>query len=146
VSARCLITEGRHYVVDPVSGCWMWIRHIDRYGYGHAAEGELAHRRVYRERVGEIPAGLALDHLCRNRSCVNPAHLEPVTPGENNLRSLAARGIPSTRTTCSHGHDMTDAYVEPGTGRRKCRECRRRWSLTWWHRNRGVVRSIGGAA
>jgi hypothetical protein len=138
VSAACRITEGRHYTVDADTGCWVWTRRVDKNGYGRAAESELAHRRSYRENVGELATNEPLDHLCRNRRCVNPDHLEPVTTLENNLRSFEARGIDRNRQTCSYGHDMSDAYVE-ATGRRKCRECRRIWAREWARRNKKVA-------
>jgi hypothetical protein len=77
--------EGGDYIVDE-SGCWIWQRYINRHGYGRLARGgkrgtprQLAHRWYYERLVGPIPDGLELDHLCRNRACVNPDHLEPVT-------------------------------------------------------------------
>jgi hypothetical protein len=138
VSAYSRITEGRHYEVDAGTGCWVWVRRIDSHGYGRAAESELAHRRSYRENVGDLAPSQPLDHLCRNRRCVNPDHLEPVTARENNVRSFIARGIRPDRQTCSRGHDMGDAYVE-ATGRRKCRECRRTWAREWARRNKKVA-------
>ena len=80
-----------------------------------------AHRVVYEALVGPIPDGLWIDHLCRNRSCVNPDHLEPVTPKEN-----IRRGVKSKRnwTACPKGHTYTpdNTYWRP-TGQRRCRDC-----------------------
>lgn len=82
------------YVVD-ANGCWVWQRATQRNGYGKAWDGQrlaLAHRVYYELHKGPIPEGLHLDHLCRNRACCNPEHLEPVTVAENNRRSAPERG------------------------------------------------------
>lgn len=84
------------YVVDEDTGCWNWGLQVDRDGYGRARRaGETsptaAHRVVYEEIRGPIPSGLDLDHLCRNRRCVNPDHLEPVTRTENYRRGLRTK-------------------------------------------------------
>lgn len=70
-------------------GCWVWVGRKNRNGYGRACwQGKepVAHRLVYELVVGTIPEGMFLDHLCRNRACCNPEHLEPVTPQVNTLR------------------------------------------------------------
>ncbi len=79
------------------AGCWNW-RWLDSWGYGKVAwqladsrRWWMAHRASYELLVGPIPTGLSLDHLCRNRSCINPQHLEPVTIAENNRRAMKAR-------------------------------------------------------
>jgi len=78
-----------------------------------------AHRASYEAFVGPIPDGLDLDHLCRNKPCINPAHLEPVTRAENLRRHYAL-----TVTACPHGHayDHANTYVGPD-GKRRCRSC-----------------------
>lgn len=86
---------------DPATGCWNWTRAIGSNGYGQIGVGgdrkQYAHVASYEQFVGPIPAGMQLDHLCRNRRCINPKYLEPVTPRENTRRGLVARGKqPST--------------------------------------------------
>lgn len=107
------------------SVCWQWIAGGDK-GYGRfyisEAKGRvLAHRWAYEALVGPIPAGLDLDHLCRNPGCVNPAHLEPVTKRVNTLRGLGYAAENARKTTCPDGHVYD--YVEPSTGKRRCRAC-----------------------
>ncbi|HEY8766071.1 MAG TPA: HNH endonuclease signature motif containing protein [Dehalococcoidia bacterium] len=79
-------------------GCWPWTGVIHPLGYGHVnipgtRNPQMAHRASYEFFVGPIPDGLELDHLCRNRGCVNPSHLEPVTHLENVRRGAAARAL-----------------------------------------------------
>jgi hypothetical protein len=86
-------TSPDEYAVDPETGCWLWQRSIVRGGYGIAwrdGKHAIAHRWYYEHLVGPIPEDLALDHLCRVRHCVNPAHLEPVTHRENCRRGANA--------------------------------------------------------
>lgn len=96
--------------------CWEWHGPATRRGYG-IVRSILVHRTLYELMVGEIPEGLQLDHLCRNRRCANPTHLEPVTAAENNRR---ARNTEINR--CLRGHA---AYVFRSNGRRRCVTCER---------------------
>jgi len=126
--------------------CWVWEAAIHTSGYGAIGEGGkhgrmlMAHRVAYELLVGPIPVGLELDHLCRNRRCVNPSHLEPVTSSENKLRSplvgrvwqvhgaIAAAKVRNGRATCPNGHpwDEQNTYQRPGKGNgRTCRACNR---------------------
>lgn len=103
------------------NGCWIWPFQIDRDGYGKYGSGS-AHRWTYTQVVGPIPTGLELDHLCRVRACVNPAHLEPVTHLENMRRRSALI------THCKRGQEFTpeNTYlVTHGVPRRCCRACNR---------------------
>ncbi|MDQ0726849.1 HNH endonuclease signature motif containing protein [Microbacterium sp. W4I20] len=111
------------------AGCWEWLGYVDSNGYGHH-RGKFAHR-VYFEMFNdtEIPAGLHLDHLCRNRSCVNPEHLEPVSPKENILRGVGAGAQNARKTHCIKGHEFTPENTRimkaPNGQTRQCRECNR---------------------
>lgn len=104
-------------------GCWPWagkIQSVARYGlYGR----RLAHRVAYTLAVGPIPEGMEIDHLCRNRACVNPAHMEPVTHRMNALRGEGVGAVHSRKATCPNGHAYELSYPSDH-GRRRCRRCR----------------------
>lgn len=84
-----------------------------------------AHRFAYEHYVGPVPDGLILDHLCRNRHCANPEHLEPVTWAQNTLRGIGPTAVNAAKTHCYRGHPLDDAYIIPSTGGRQCRGCTR---------------------
>jgi len=101
--------------------CILWQGVIDPQGYARRG-GKLLHRSEYKRLVGPIPEGLVIDHLCRNRSCINVEHMEPVPQAENLRRGLLGVLL----TQCRHGH----AYTEENTyynakGHRRCRACNR---------------------
>jgi hypothetical protein len=113
------------------NGCWNWNLYVSpSTGYGFLTTGgrrHLAHRVSYESLVGPIPDGLQIDHLCRNRRCVNPEHLEPVTGSENCNRAPVHVAHNRAKTHCPNGHP----YDEANTGRtgryqhRYCRACAR---------------------
>lgn len=115
---------------EPNSGCWLWTGTWGTGGYGdfrptRSKRMERAHRTAYRLLRGPIPEGLQLDHLCRVRCCVNPAHLEPVTSAENIRRGRTGENMRS-KTHCPQGHEYSPANTyHDRTGRRHCNECRR---------------------
>lgn len=124
------------------SGCWEWLGGTNGHGYGTFMVAKrlpraYAHRYSYELHVGPIPAGLQIDHLCRNRSCVNPAHLEVVTCLENLMRSEHPHFKTARTGVCQRGHDMSDAYVGPN-GHRRCRECARANQRAYALRRRAV--------
>jgi hypothetical protein len=113
--------------LDPATGCMEWTGALDRKGYARLAMGEgrnkIAHRVAYEAERGPIPDGLTIDHLCRNKRCSNPDHLEAVTFAENTRRENAQRPV---ATHCPRGHEWTPANTySQSNGRRTCRACRR---------------------
>jgi len=116
------------------NGCWRWTDVLSGNGYGYLGVGGrkgrdiLAHRLAYRLYVGPIPAGMTVDHLCRNRWCVNPAHLEAVSLRVNLLRGDNPAARNARRTHCLRGHPFSgegaDVVID-NLGRRVCRHCTR---------------------
>tara|TARA_R110000796_G_scaffold3212_10_gene12307 strand:- start:296 stop:697 length:402 start_codon:yes stop_codon:yes gene_type:complete len=121
-----------NFVIEPVSGCWLWIAAASG-DYGRKYHGgwmQQAHRVSYQLHVGPIAEGLVIDHLCRNKLCVNPEHLEAVTQSENCKRgdSGKAQGDRNlAKTHCSHGHELDGVRAK----QRYCKTC---------HRQREAVR------
>ncbi len=109
------------------NGCWLWVGNLHS-GYGrfyyHGTEFR-AHVWAYTNCIGPVPAGLELDHLCRNRACVNPLHLEPVTTKVNLLRGVSPPAINARKTHCSNGHPLSgDNLCIELNGDRRCIACR----------------------
>ena len=126
---------------EPMSGCWLWTGAIDQKQYariGISGKNLQVHRISYELFKGKIPDGLCIDHLCRVRFCVNPDHMEPVTPQVNSARGLT--GIfGRSKTHCPRGHEYTpeNTYRSPGRyARRSCLICRRELGAAGYQRRK----------
>jgi len=117
--------------IDPLSRCWE-VSYAKSAGYAIMGDGNgktiRCHKLAYEFFVGPIPEGMVLDHLCRNKGCCNPEHLEPVTNAENMRRGLL--GVLRVPDTCRRGHTLLDAYVTPA-GVRRCKWCRKDQRTNW---------------
>jgi hypothetical protein len=133
-----------HFKRHADTGCWEWLGARDR-GYGKVADSQTgegrAHRAMWTEIVGAIPEGMTLDHLCHNRACVNPAHLEVVTFEENARRAVAYKHSADGRVCKAGAHPMTP---ENTTSDRRCRCCRRDYQREYqksWYAKRAALKA-----
>lgn len=122
--------------VDMTNSCWEWIGYKNKDGYGTIkikGKWYLAHRFLYQTMLEHITKGLQIDHLCRNRGCVNIHHLEPVTIKENLQRGNTTSSVNARKTQCSKGHDLP-IYI---SGKhRRCVPCKKVYDSKRW-RTRG---------
>ena len=121
--------------VRKTTDCWVWTAAKNEKGYGlFSLKGKMvrAHIYAYQEEYGLIKEGLVLDHLCRNRPCVKPSHLEPVTHKENILRGEGITAQNARAEHCPQGHyySTVNTYIRPDGGR-GCRECIREHSKNY---------------
>lgn len=128
---------------EPNSGCWIWMGTLTPSGYGSFTlnrRGVRAHRAVFEAHKGQIPPGLVLDHLCRNRCCVNPDHLEPVTTKINCQRGVGPTALNYHKTLCYRGHELTAGNLLPSKeGYRLCATCARERYRQYKIRKRNAV-------
>src|SRR3990167_8297165 len=110
--------------VKKTATCWIWTAGRTSRGYG-SLQGRLAHRAAYEFLVGPIPAGMTVDHLCRVRHCINPAHMEIVERGENVLRGHGITAMNKRKTRCLHGHLFTPTNTYHRPDNPHYRACRR---------------------
>lgn len=146
-------TELQANIIVRPDGCWIWTGSRVR-GYGIVKRERFpgfgptcvpAHRDVWELRVGPIPEGRVLDHLCRSRSCVNPDHLDPITQRENLLRSPTTRASKlAAATHCPAGHAYVgdNVILDPRRGIRSCRACHRDRCSDWNRRAREAKQKI----
>jgi len=123
--------------LGPNGDCWEWQGACVGGGYGRFRtyrRAVYAHCFAYELLVGAIPEGLQLDHLCRVRRCVNPAHLEPVTPKENVVRGRSAN---REKEHCANGHVFDTANTYRWKGGRYCRECNKERAYQRYHARGG---------
>lgn len=129
------ITRFRSKTQRAANGCLNWTGKLDN-GYGrfwYEGRTMLAHRVAWEIENGPVPDGLHIDHLCRNRACVEVAHMEPVTIAENVLRGIGITAVNATKTVCKHGHalDQKNTYRRRGRGHRVCIRCARFRTQQW---------------
>jgi len=116
--------------IEITESCWNWRAGIGQKGYGwfrisHRIRERQAHRIAYELFVGPIPDELQIDHLCRNRRCVNPDHLEPVTQRVNTLRGITLASANVAKTHCPAGHSYSGANLVVYGNKRYCRACQK---------------------
>ena len=121
-----------HVSVRDSALCWPWLGNKnDGYGYEHFEGRTLKAHRISAILHGlEVPPRMHVDHICRNRACINPAHLRVVTPAQNTLEnSVAVTALNAAKTHCVHGHQLTEGNLTANAlkkGWRSCAECTRR--------------------
>jgi hypothetical protein len=124
-------------------GCWRWVGGIHKTGYGlftiYQRGTVWAHRYSYEMAKGPIPAGMQLDHLCRVHNCVNPDHLEVVTPRENVMRGDTIARENLSKTHCPKGHPYSPENTQlTNLNQRRCKTCQRiRW-VKWYRKKNGL--------
>lgn len=141
---RRLIKSIRGKFQKMPDGCWIWTGQRTKYGYAVlqlTIEGRHSsfkvHRVIWTIKHGPMPHGLVLDHLCRVRPCINPAHLEPVTNRENILRGTGPTARNAAKTHCLRGHLLDESNInwlpQYGSLNRSCKTCKKAYQLAAWH-------------
>ena len=131
---------------EPNSGCWLWSGACNSGGYGQFfihGKQVMAHRWIYeqlRHPILNDPPAAVIDHLCRVRCCVNPAHMEVVTNRINILRGIGYTAENARKTHCPSGHPYSgdNLYVDPD-GSRECRICRRKYFRKYRKKQKAAV-------
>lgn len=123
-------------------GCWVWMGSKSPNGYGYVSWQDkmtLVHRLIYEERVWPVGEGLQLDHLCRNRACCNPMHLEEVSQQENIRRGMGGQ-VNREKIHCPYGHPYDAENTHHYKGDRWCRECSRRRGREYMRKRRAKAK------
>ena len=120
----------KSFKINKKTGCWEWQLSINTFGYGQIRVNNprsmrKPHRIMYELMKGKIPKKLSLDHLCRNRACINPDHLEVVTNKENILRGVGITAQNAKKTHCKRGHRLSgkNLFFYKKANQRMCRTC-----------------------
>jgi len=126
--------------VRKTQDCWVWTAGLcNGYGFFWLDGGNVyAHRYAYESLLGPISDDLQLDHLCRNRACVNPLHLEQVARRTNILRGAGITAQNAAKAACKHGHPFDEINTGWYAGERYCRECARTRAREWYRANQSV--------
>ena len=115
--------------VNKTEGCWVWMASLTAQGYGQISGKPLtqspllAHRVSWEFANGPIPTSMQIDHLCRNRRCVNPSHMEVVDNRTNTLRGIGLTAVNARKTVCKRGHQLSAENVRIWRGMRFCLQC-----------------------
>jgi len=131
--------------VKKTEQCWEWLDSKSPSGYGNFTvngKNVTSHRFSYELINGEIPKNLTLDHLCRNRACVNPNHLEVVTHKENILRGEGLTAINARKTHCIRGHELNEENIYIDKSGKQCKICCKEYAKKYYPLHRKKIKEI----